>query len=396
MKILKITLLIFSITSTNYISSNELEEEFKEDFKEPTNILFWSNTQKEKWFKRIDELIPSLPINKGEYVYELKVNLLDLSTLSYNLYGKNYSITDYFLRSRVGGLLVVHKGDIVYEKYSLNNDKNSKWISFSIAKSVTSMLLGAAIKDGYIQNVEEPVTKYLPQLKGSSYEKVTIKNLLQMSSGVDWNEDYSDPRSDVSIAAAYNSTSLINYLTKLPANASPGIFFNYNTGETNLIGDLVRSAIKKSLSSYLEQKIWKPFGMENNASWSVDEDHVVELGGCCINATLRDYARIGLFAMNEGKLTDGTKVLPEHWMKESTTPSKGYKGYGFQWWLENYMRTGEPNSFSAHGIFGQMIWINPATETVIAIQSAWPQATSWDLNLHQSKLIKAIQNELNK
>ena len=136
--------------------------------------------------------------------------------------------------------------------------------------------------------------------------------------------------------------------------------------------------------------------MENEASWNLDQDHLVELGGCCINATLRDYARIGLFAMNGGKLTDGTKVLPEDWMEKSTTPSKGYKGYGFQWWLEDSMRTGELSSFSAQGIFGQMIWINPATETVIAIQSAWPHATSWDLNLHQSKLIRAIQNEMNK
>ena len=392
MQSLKVILILLSITISDYISSNEVEE----DFKEPTNILFWSSTQKEKWFKRIDELIPSLPIKKGENVYELEIKLLDFSTVSYNLYGQSYSIEDYLLRSRIAGLLVVHKGNIVYEKYGLNNDKNSKWISFSIAKSVTSMLLGAAIKDGYIKSVEEPVTTYLPQLIGSAYEKVTIKNLLQMSSGVDWDEDYSDPKSDVSIAAGFNSTTLFNYLNKLPIDASPGKFFNYNTGETNLVGDLVRSAIDSNLSSYLEKKIWKPFGMENEASWNLDQDHLVELGGCCINATLRDYARIGLFAMNGGKLTDGTKVLPEDWMEKSTTPSKGYKGYGFQWWLEDSMRTGELSSFSAQGIFGQMIWINPATETVIAIQSAWPHATSWDLNLHQSKLIRAIQNEMNK
>lgn len=392
MKSLKVILLLLSITISDYISSNEVEE----DFKESTNILFWSSSQKEEWFKRIDELIPSVPIKKGENIYELELKPLDFSTVSYDLYGKRYSIEDYLLRSRVAGLLVVHKGNIVYEEYGLNNDKNSKWISFSIAKSVTSMLLGAAIKDGYIKSVEEPVTTYLPQLIDSAYEKVTIKNLLQMSSGVDWDEDYSDPKSDVSIAAGFNSTTLFNYLNELPTDASPGKFFNYNTGETNLVGDLVRSAIDNNLASYLEKKIWKPFGMENEASWSVDQDHLAELGGCCINATLRDYARIGLFAMHGGKLNDGTKVLPENWMKNSTTPSKGYKGYGFQWWLDDSMKTGEPSSFSAQGIFGQMIWINPATETVIAIQSAWPHATSWDFNLHQSKLIRAIQNELNK
>ena len=201
MKSLKVILLLLSITISDYISSNEVEE----DFKESTNILFWSSSQKEEWFKRIDELIPSVPIKKGENIYELELKPLDFSTVSYDLYGKRYSIEDYLLRSRVAGLLVVHKGNIVYEEYGLNNDKNSKWMSFSIAKSVTSMLLGAAIKDGYIKSVEEPVTTYLPQLIDSAYEKVTIKNLLQMSSGVDWDEDYSDPKSDVSIAAGFNS-----------------------------------------------------------------------------------------------------------------------------------------------------------------------------------------------
>ena len=182
----------------------------------------------------------------------------------------------------------------------------------------------------------------------------------------------------------------------MPTNSKPGELFNYNTGETNLVGGLVHSAIGNNLSAYLEQKIWQPFGMESDASWSVDENHLLELGGCCINATLRDYARIGLFAMNDGKLTDGTRVLPEGRMKESTTPSKGYRGNGYQWWLEDSMRTGEPSSFSALGIFGQMIWINPATETIIVTHSAWPEADSRELNLHQFMLTRAIQGALKK
>ena len=135
--------------------------------------------RKRRVFKRIDEIIPSHPIKKGKYIYHLETKPIDLSTVTYDLYGKSYSIKDYFIQSRVAGLLVIHKGDIVYERYGLNNDKNSRWISFSVAKSVTSMLLGAAIKDGYINSVEDPVTNYLPQLVGSSYENVSIKNLLQ-------------------------------------------------------------------------------------------------------------------------------------------------------------------------------------------------------------------------
>ena len=388
MKIFKLILLTLSILKVYEVWSNPIEETSEES----TNILFWSSKQKEKGFNRIDEFIPSLPIKKGKYTYHLENKFIDLSNVSYDLYGKSYSIKDYFLKLRVAGLLVVHKGNIVYEKYGLDNDENSRWISFSVAKSVTSMLLGAAIQDGFIGSVEDPITKYLPQLVGSSYENVSIKNLLQMSSGVDWDENYSDPESDVSIAAGFNSTTLLNYLSKLPINSKPGKLFNYNTGETNLVGDLVRSAINNNLSNYLEQKIWQPFGMESDGSWSLDINHLLELGGCCINATLRDYARIGLFAMHDGRLNDGTRVLPERWMEESTAPSKGYKGYGYQWWLE----TGEPGSFSALGIFGQIIWINPTTETVIVMHSAWPFASNQELSIHQFMLTKAINEFLKK
>ncbi len=388
MKIFKLILLTLSILTVYEVWSNPIEETSEES----TNILFWSSKQKEKGFNRIDEFIPSLPIKKGKYTYHLENKFIDLSNVSYDLYGKSYSIKDYFLKLRVAGLLVVHKGNIVYEEYGLDNDENSRWISFSVAKSVTSMLLGAAIQDGFIGSVEDPITKYLPQLVGSSYENVSIKNLLQMSSGVDWDENYSDPESDVSIAAGFNSTTLFNYLSKLPINSKPGKLFNYNTGETNLVGDLVRSAINNNLSYYLEQKIWQPFGMESDGSWSLDGNHLLELGGCCINATLRDYARIGLFAMHDGRLNDGTRVLPEGWMEESTAPSKGYKGYGYQWWLE----TGELGSFSALGIFGQMIWINPTTETVIVMHSAWPFASTQELSIHQFMLTKAINDFLKK
>ena len=215
-------------------------------------------------------------------------------------------------------MIILHEGNIVFEKYALGNTIESKWISFSVTKSVTSMLLGAAIKDGYIKSVNEPVTKYIPQLKDSAYERAQIKDILHMSSGVAWNEDYEDPASDVSIAAAFNSSTLYDYLSKLPVVSKPGVKFNYNTGETNLLGGIVRSAVGIDLSSYLEKKIWQPYGMTRNAFWPTDINHAEELGGCCITATLRDYAKIGLFASQNGKLVDGTQVLPKKWMEKST------------------------------------------------------------------------------
>lgn len=353
-----------------------------------TSILFWSQEQRENGFKNIDQLLPTRQIKAGDGVLELPVELRDLSDLIYQLNGKTYSLEDHMNDLRVGGLLVVRQGKIVYESYGLANNQNSPWIAFSVAKSVSSMLIGAAIQDGFIESVDDPVTDYLPRLRGSSYDGASIKNVLNMASGVAWNEDYFDPRSDVSIAAGYNAMELFDYLNTLPVAAKPGDKFNYSTGETNLVGAIVRAAVGDNESSYLERKIWKPFGMESDASWVIDEKYAAELGGCCINATLRDYARIGLFAMGGGVLADGTRVLPEGWMEASTTPSKGYQGYGYLWWLR------PDGTYAAQGIFGQLIWISPQTETIIVTHSAWPAAVGKEFGAHRWAMVEAIHKAL--
>jgi len=222
----------------------------------------------------------------------------------------------------------------------------------------------------------------------SSYEDSSIRNLLQMASGVAWNEDYADPTSDVA-AADYSTLALYEHLRRKDRVAPPGQVFNYNTAETNLAGTLLRSAIGNNLSSYLQEKIWSPFGMADGASWQLTEPGGGEFGGCCINATLRDYARIGLFALADGQLADGTRVLPAGWMAASTAPSKGYDGYGYFWWLNG------DSTYSASGIFGQSIYINPQENVVIAVHSAWNEADSegsWEhLARVQTALAKAAR-----
>jgi CubicO group peptidase (beta-lactamase class C family) len=282
---------------------------------------------------------------------------------------------------------VIKNGTIVYERYGLGNSEDSLWISFSVAKSVVSMLVGAAIEDGYIASVEEKVTDYLPRLKGSSYEQATIRNILQMASGVQWNEDYADPESDVN-SAAWGTLPLYEYLRHKPVDTEPGTKFNYNTAETNLVGTLLRSAIGNNLSTYLSGKIWRPFGMEADANWMLSEPGGGEMGGCCISATLRDYGRIGLFALEDGRLADGTQVLPVDWMHESTSPSEAYAGYGYLWWLQ------EDGRYEASGIFGQGISIDPGEGVVIAIHSARAVASKdedWGL---QSALYAALTEAL--
>jgi CubicO group peptidase (beta-lactamase class C family) len=359
----------------------------------PKTILFWNTEQKLHGFKNMEDIFPTRIISKSKNPYPLTYEPRSLDGLTYKYKGKKYSLEDYIQAFKVAGLIVIRDGKILHESYNFGNNEESKWVSFSVTKSVTSMLLGAAMKDGFINSVNDPIVSYLPQLKNSHYDRVSIKQILHMSSGVDWNEDYNDPSSDVSIASAYNSLKLYNYLRTLGTSSEPGAKFNYNTAETNLIGGLVRSATSYNLSNYLEQKIWQPFGMEFDAYWVLDYDHKEELGGCCINATLRDYARIGIFAMNNGILENGINVLPREWMQQSTSPSPNLEYYGYQWWLDgsNY------NSFYADGIFGQFIWIDPDSKTVVAMHSAREDAdVSSYAGGHRLNFMISLFQEINK
>lgn len=351
-----------------------------------TALLFLSPEEKTEIFKNTDMVFPAREIRAGETVLALPNALQDLSDVNYTVGETSYSLDDFMEGQRVGGLLVLHKGEIAYERYGLKNDENSRWIGFSIGKSVTSMLLGAAIQDGYIKSVDDAVTDYLPRLKGSAYEGATIKNVLNMTSGVGWNEDYADPNSDISKAAGLNAMELFDYLNTKEVVAEPGEVFNYSTGETNLVGAIVRAAVGNNESSYLEHKIWQPVGMESDATWLIDAKYRAELGGCCINATLRDYGRISLFALNDGVLADGTRVLPEGWMKASTSPSEANPGYGYLWWLL------PDGTYAALGVFGQLIWINEETQTVIVTHAAWDDAWSSDYDDHRWAMVKAVHD----
>jgi len=352
-------------------------------------ILFWTPQQQVAGYRNMDTLTEVRQIRAGRKPLALPERPVDLDSLAIVHDGGNMSVGDYLQRQSVAGLLVIKDGAVVYERYRLGNDRATRWISYSVAKSVVSMLIGAAIQDGYIGSVDEKVSDYLPRLKGSAYDQARIRDLLQMASGVAWNETYEDPDSDIN-QADWNTLALYDYLRDKPRNGKPGEVFNYNTAETNLAGNLLRSAIGNNLSTYLEQKIWQPFGMESDASWNLTEPGGGEFGGCCINATLRDYGRLGLFALNDGILPDGTRVLPEGWMQESTTPSKAAPYYGYFWWLAG------DGSFRASGIFGQGIMIDPAENLVIALHSARPHADRDEEWALQFAMFRAITEALGK
>ena len=339
-------------------------------------------------FRNWSSLYPTREIRAGNYTLALPRNEQDFSDFRYTVNDERFSLDEFMVRNHVAGLVIVKDGEIKLERYGLGNNEDSLWVSYSMAKSATSMLMGAAIQDGYINSVDDKVTDYLPQLKGSSYGQASLRNVLQMASGVQWNEDYVDPNSDVATYPSRNVMELFRFLGNKPQVAEPGEVFNYNTGETDLVGAIVRAAIGNNLATYLENKIWIPFGMEADANWAIHGTGGGERGGCCINANLRDYARLGLFAMNDGVLPDGTRVLPESWMADSTTPSQGSAGYGFLWWLQG------DGTYRASGIYGQGIYISPEETLVIAVLSAWTTATGSEYSAHRNGLFEAIGDTL--
>ncbi|MCH8059454.1 MAG: serine hydrolase [Proteobacteria bacterium] len=347
------------------------------------DILFWTPEQKVSGFRNINRLYWTRGIWAGDNPFPLPYDRVDLSELQFEYEDTVVTIDDYVKRHNVAGLLIIKDGKIVYERYELGNTPESLWLSWSVAKSVTSMLVGAAIHDGYIESIDEKVSDYLPRLKSSSYDRTSIRNLLQMASGVEGNEDYADRKADIN-TMQWDTLSVYAYLKQKPRVAEPGETFNYNTAETNLVGTLLRAAIGNNLSTYLSEKIWQPFGMEFNGNWQLTEAGGGEFGGSGLSASLRDYGRIGLFALRNGYLADGTQVLPDNWMADSTVPSKGRAAYGYLWWLR-----GE-GVYAASGIFGQAIHIDPVHELVIAQHSARDaasQAGDWAL---QREFFRAV------
>lgn len=333
----------------------------------PTNrdLLFWSQPQRDAAFRALDRLpllakshvVPAggtpMPLPQGA---PLKLPV---------------DIDAFMAGQRSAALLVVHDGKLRLERYGLGFDGNGRWTSFSVAKSFTSTLVGAALRDGSIHSLDDKVSVYIPQMKGSAYDDVSVRQLLTMTSGVRWNEDYADPDSDV---AKFNNhkpeagvDATVDYLRRLPRAVPAGTRWNYSTGETNLVGVLLAKATGKPLATYLSEKIWAPVGMEQQATWILSRTGQ-EISGCCVQAASRDYARFGMFVMNGGKV-DGRPVAPEGWLAQATSKQADIgepgRGYGYFWW------TYDDGSYAAKGIFGQGIFIDPKRRIVIVSNADW-------------------------
>ncbi|MCH8557959.1 MAG: beta-lactamase family protein [Balneolia bacterium] len=350
-----------------------------------TGILFWTPEMQLLGYRNPGEINPIRLLDAAEEPFPLPDAEKKIEEVLY-LYDNGVRDLDYYMEEmNAAGLLVIKDGEIVLEEYRYGNEPDTPWISFSVTKSVLSMMFGLAIEDGYISSVDDLVVEYLPELEDTAYDGVTIRHMLWMSSGVSWNEDYADPDSDVSAMQYMRSEAdLIEYVSRLDRAAEPGTRFNYNTAETNLAGSVLKAATGMYLTEYANERIWQAFGMEHDASWNLMGENDIEHGGCCINASLRDYGRIGLMALNNGVNSQGDALLPEGWMEQSLEPAPSFEGYGHFWWLHDAGR------YSATGIFGQHIHINADENLIIAMHGKWEQATGSELSAHRRAFIEGL------
>jgi CubicO group peptidase (beta-lactamase class C family) len=231
-----------------------------------------------------------------------------------------------------------------------------------MAKSVISILIGIALEEGHIQSLMEPITNYIPELIPNGFEKVRIEHLLQMTSGLKYNESYFNPFGDV--ATFYYGTNLRKAIAKMKLKEVPGNHFEYQSGNTQLLGLVLERALKgKTITAYLEEKIWQPLGMEFSASWSIDrKKNGLEKAFCCLNARARDFAKLGRLYLKNGDW-NGKRIVSAEWVMQSTridTTNGSAWFYQYQWWLPT-----KNGDFTARGILGQYIYVNPEKELII-------------------------------
>lgn len=330
-------------------------------------------------FRDMDQIFDTRRVEAGTQTWKLPRSYATMD-FSYAFGGKSYSAEQGLERTYTNALLIIKHGTIVTEIYRNKTDEHTHFVSFSMAKSITSLLIGLAVADHHIHSIDDQIIRYVPELKGTGYDGVTIRQALEMRSGVDYDEryDFSHP----SLAAAMFEESLVENRIRFEDFAKivgraypPGSHFNYSTLEAEVLGWVLRRATGQSLSQYMTERLWKPAGMESYGFWIMDGPPPVglEFNGAGFNAVLRDYGRIGLMMLRGGKAA-ARQVIPQDWVRESTTGRDsapvapgGPLGYGYQWWT--LVGT---DAYTAIGLQGQYIFVDPDTDTVVVKLSYFP------------------------
>ena len=341
-------------------------------------VLFWNDEERSSRFRAMEDWFAGYEVPAADNPRPLPVGAPLPAPIA-------QEIREAMRETSAAGVMVWEDGKVRFEDYGLGFGPDQRWTSFSVAKSFTSTLLGAAVEDGFIASLDDPVTRYVPGLEGSAYERVTVRQLATMTSGVAWNEDYTDPKSDVAqlnrFVVEYGPGAIVAQMRGLEREAEPGEKWVYKTGETNLLGLLIENAVGLPLARYAQAKIVEPAGFADPMFWMVDE-RGGNVGGCCLSLTLGDYTRMGVFA-----LQGGGEVVPEDWFAQAGDSLVDFRtsgfGYGYQWWTF-------PTGYGAQGIFGQSITIVPEEDLVVAIVSNWPTATASDYRSRWRDIVERI------
>lgn len=326
-------------------------------------------------FRQMDELFTTRTVARSGPVWELPRRDRELD-FSYSWRGERRAADEILERTYTNALLIMKDGRIVSEIYRNNGDARSRYIGWSMTKSVTSVLIGCALAEGFIESLDEPISDYLPELRSGAYDGVSIRHVMQMRSGVDYEEryDFGNP----GVAARNHITALVRNTARftdvaenLPRLHAPGEVFQYKTIDTAVLGWLIERATRGSIAAYTERCLWEPLGAEADGYYIMDGPPGVgrEFSGAGFNATVRDYARFGQMMLNEG-VANGRRIVSQAWVRQSTRPigeEDGPRGYGLQWWT-----MGGSEAFAAIGLQGQYIYIDPATDTVVVKLSYFP------------------------
>ena len=314
-------------------------------------------------------------VEAGDHVWQLPVSPTALD-FSYEAGGTTIAASDFAERTFTDALLIMKGGMIVHEQYFNYANETTHFNSYSMAKTFNSIMVGAALADGLLPSIDVPVTDYMPELAGTAYDGLALKHILQMRSGVAWDDNFfvPGPSRDAHVAAFVDNTErYVSHAQKIKTRGgTPGTQFNYNSIEAALAGEIVSRSVGKSLSVYLSEKLWKPAGMQSYAFYALDGPAGIgkEFTAGAFNAVLRDYGRVAQMMLNGG-MANGQRILPQAWVEESTTPGPGFdgsgRGYAYLWWtLEN------TEAFFMLGGEGQYVFVDPATETVVVKLSHIP------------------------
>lgn len=340
---------------------------------------FFSGAEQYENFARMKELFPHTTMEAAKTPYIFPEGERIELPVSFTYKGKETETAAFLQETDTGALLVLKNGKLRFEDYWLTGGEDVNWLSMSVAKSFISAAIGIAVEEGHIKSIEEPITAYVPALNGSAYEGVRIKDILQMSSGARWNEDYNDPDSDINRFGRIMAVggSFNEFAATLEREREPGTFNHYNSTDTQVLGMLLAEATGRSITSYMEEKLWQPLGAQYPAYWMTDDEGMeMAFGG--LNATARDYAKLGEL-YRKGGVWQGEQIVPADWVRASVTPDAPHVmpgpkpgtpftlGYGYQWWIPE----GEEREFSAIGVYNQFIYVNPARDLVIVKLSAY-------------------------